>query len=253
MVTDLQIAARKIASVNPATGEVLRELECAGEGAVETAVERARAAQAAWAERGVRHRIDVLRAFQSKLYARKSEVAAAITREVGKPLVEALVDVDVSWGAIGPFMLTEICEKHGIYHLARDPADFYPIGPDQFWQLLLPSYRDAVQAAVRGATFLHLWSELLRRSSYDMSRRPPVGSYLHDVFLRLDTLDRFTGAYSDAEIAVLLAEWVAGEHGWESRSENCCFAGRTLQGRVLLTMAAGALVHRDRALAMVQG
>ena len=47
------------------------------------------------------------------------------------------------------------------------------------------------------------------------------------------------------------AEWVAGEHGWESRSENCCFAGRRLRGRVLLTLAAGALAHRDRALAMV--
>ena len=47
------------------------------------------------------------------------------------------------------------------------------------------------------------------------------------------------------------AVWVAGEHGWESRSENCCFAGRRLQGRVLLTLAAGALAHRDRALAMV--
>jgi len=47
------------------------------------------------------------------------------------------------------------------------------------------------------------------------------------------------------------AVWIAGEHGWESRSENCCFAGRRLQGRVLLTLAAGALAHRDRALAMV--
>lgn len=47
------------------------------------------------------------------------------------------------------------------------------------------------------------------------------------------------------------AEWVAGEHGWESRSENCCFAGRRLRGRVLLTIAAGSLAHRDRALAMV--
>jgi dihydroorotase len=45
--------------------------------------------------------------------------------------------------------------------------------------------------------------------------------------------------------------WVAGEHGWESRSENCCFAGRTLQGRVLLTIAAGGLAHRDRRLAPV--
>ena len=47
------------------------------------------------------------------------------------------------------------------------------------------------------------------------------------------------------------AEWIAGERGWESRSENCCFAGRTLQGRVLMTLAAGAVAHRDRALAMV--
>jgi dihydroorotase len=47
------------------------------------------------------------------------------------------------------------------------------------------------------------------------------------------------------------AEWIAGEHGWESRSQNCCFAGRRLQGRVLLTLSAGAVAHRDRALAMV--
>jgi dihydroorotase len=48
------------------------------------------------------------------------------------------------------------------------------------------------------------------------------------------------------------AKWVAGEHGWESRSENCCFAGRELQGRVLATFAAGVLAHRDRALSMVE-
>ena len=91
MAIDLQIAARKIVPVNPATGEILRELECAGEGEVEAAVARARAAQAAWADLGLRHRIAVMREFQAKLFARKSEVAAAITREVGKPLAEALV------------------------------------------------------------------------------------------------------------------------------------------------------------------
>jgi dihydroorotase len=47
------------------------------------------------------------------------------------------------------------------------------------------------------------------------------------------------------------AEWVAGEHGWESRSENCCFAGRRLNGRVLLTVAAGAVVYRERAFSVV--
>jgi dihydroorotase len=46
-------------------------------------------------------------------------------------------------------------------------------------------------------------------------------------------------------------EWIAGEHGWESRSENCCFAGRRLKGRVLLTVAAGAVVYRERAFSVV--
>ena len=42
------------------------------------------------------------------------------------------------------------------------------------------------------------------------------------------------------------AEWVVGESGYESRSENCCFAGRTLRGRVLLTVAAGTVAYRER-------
>jgi acyl-CoA reductase-like NAD-dependent aldehyde dehydrogenase len=91
MATDLQIAARKVVSLNPATGEVLRELDCAGADEVEAAVARARTAQAAWAELGLRRRIAILREFQAKLHQKKSEIAAAITREGGKPLVEALV------------------------------------------------------------------------------------------------------------------------------------------------------------------
>jgi dihydroorotase len=47
------------------------------------------------------------------------------------------------------------------------------------------------------------------------------------------------------------AEWIAGERGWESRSDNCCFAGRKLQGRVLLTVSDGAVVYRERAFSVV--
>ena len=57
MTTVLQTAVRKISSVNPATGEVLRQLECASADEVLAAVARARTAQAAWAEMGVRKRI----------------------------------------------------------------------------------------------------------------------------------------------------------------------------------------------------
>jgi dihydroorotase len=59
------------------------------------------------------------------------------------------------------------------------------------------------------------------------------------------------GEPANLTLVDLDAEWVAGEHGWESRSENCCFAGRPMRGRVLLTLAAGALVYRERAFSVV--
>jgi acyl-CoA reductase-like NAD-dependent aldehyde dehydrogenase len=91
MATDLQIAARKVVSTNPATGETLREFDSATDADVHAAVVRARAAQPAWNETPVRRRIAILREFQRLLYGRKSEVAERITREAGKPLAEALL------------------------------------------------------------------------------------------------------------------------------------------------------------------
>src|SRR3954451_9163676 len=48
----------------------------------------------------------------------------------------------------------------------------------------------------------------------------------------------------------LEAEWEVGEAGYASRSENCCFAGRTLRGKVLATVAAGSVAYRERAFAL---
>ena len=90
MATESEVAS-KIVSVNPATGETLREIERASAAQVFAAVEHARAAQPAWAELGLRQRIAVLGKFQALLHAKKSEIATAITREMGKPLAEALV------------------------------------------------------------------------------------------------------------------------------------------------------------------
>jgi dihydroorotase len=45
-------------------------------------------------------------------------------------------------------------------------------------------------------------------------------------------------------------EWTVGEEGYESRSENSCFAGRELTGRVLMTVAGGQVAFRQRSFAM---
>ena len=91
MATDVQIAVSRFASVNPATGEVLGELESAGPTEVRAAVARARAAQPEWYARGVRNRLRIMERFQRILLARKNDVARKITLEAGKPQVEALV------------------------------------------------------------------------------------------------------------------------------------------------------------------
>ena len=91
MATNLEFAVSRLASVNPATGEVLGELDSAGPTEVRAAVARARAAQPEWNAWGIRNRIQVLRRFQQILLAHKNDIARRITQEAGKPQVEALV------------------------------------------------------------------------------------------------------------------------------------------------------------------
>jgi dihydroorotase len=58
------------------------------------------------------------------------------------------------------------------------------------------------------------------------------------------------GARADLCLVDLKASWTVGEAGYESRSDNCCFAGRELRGRVLMTVARGAVAYRERGFAI---
>ena len=68
--------------------------------------------------------------------------------------------------------------------------------------------------------------------------------------LGLDAPRIRVGQEANLALVDLDAEWHVGEDGYESRSENCCFAGRELQGKVLLTLAAGAVAYRERTFAL---
>ncbi len=58
------------------------------------------------------------------------------------------------------------------------------------------------------------------------------------------------GGEANVVLCDLGAEWTVGEDGYESRSSNSCFAGRELQGRVLMTIAAGQVAYRLRSFSM---
>jgi dihydroorotase len=61
------------------------------------------------------------------------------------------------------------------------------------------------------------------------------------------------GAEASLCLVDLSARWTVGEEGYQSRSENSCFAGQELAGRVRLTVAGGSVAWREPARAGVAG
>jgi dihydroorotase len=57
---------------------------------------------------------------------------------------------------------------------------------------------------------------------------------------------------SEANVALcdLTAEWTVGEEGYESRSQNSWCAGKTLTGRMLMTVAGGQVAYRLRSFSL---
>jgi dihydroorotase len=56
------------------------------------------------------------------------------------------------------------------------------------------------------------------------------------------------GEAANLVVVDLERSFEVGAHGYASRSDNSVFHGRTLHGRVLLTLAAGSVAFRERML-----
>jgi dihydroorotase len=98
--------------------------------------------------------------------------------------------------------------------------------------------------------FAALYTGLVRSCELELEllvQRMTAGAELFDLPAPTIAL----GQPANMALIDLDASWIAGEHGWRSRAQNCCFAGRRLYGRVMLTLAAGAVAHREQALVQV--
>ncbi len=74
---------------NPATGEVLKELQEDSREAVQQKLEKAKAAQKSWANVPLKKRIEAIAAFDKLLESNISALALTLTREVGKPIKQS--------------------------------------------------------------------------------------------------------------------------------------------------------------------
>ncbi|SKC67458.1 aldehyde dehydrogenase family protein [Krasilnikoviella flava] len=87
-------------ATDPSTGQVVREVRAATPGEVDAALAAAEAARAAWRDRGLEGRAEVLHAVAADLRARADELAPLMTQEMGKPVTEALGEVEkAAWCA----------------------------------------------------------------------------------------------------------------------------------------------------------
>ena len=86
----------RLSVCSPVDGSLLMELAVLGEENVRSAVDRARAAQGAWAALPVVERARRMRRLAAVLGEHGDDIAASIRRETGKPPSEALAEVVVS-------------------------------------------------------------------------------------------------------------------------------------------------------------
>lgn len=121
----------RLAVTNKIDGSLLAEVALAGEREVEQAVQAARAAAPRMASLPLHQRASILNTVSRALAENRAELAALITREVGKPLKYALVEVD---RAVDTFRLAG--EEAGRVHGETLPLDAVKAGEGLFgfWQ-----------------------------------------------------------------------------------------------------------------------
>ena len=95
--------------------------------------------------------------------------------------------------------------------------------------------------------FAALYTELVLGEYVPLAtviERLTAGGALYD----LPTPRIAPGSPANLTVIDLEAAYEVGAAGYTSKSANCCFHGRTLRGRVVLTLAAGAVAFRERIL-----
>ena len=146
-------------SVNPATGETLAAYQWATSGDVERAIAQADTGFRQWRRESVAHRAQKLRDLGAALRSRAEEMAQTISREMGKPIMQARAEVAKSaslcdWYAEhGPAMLHPESTQ-----VENAVIEYRPLGPVlavmpwnfPLWQVL----RGAVPILLAGNSYL---------------------------------------------------------------------------------------------------
>jgi len=232
-----EVTARPVESRDPATGGLWRAFESTPAAAVTAAVERARANQPAWAAQPLAIRVRVLRRFHECLFRRRLEVAAALTRENGKPAAEALgseiaiaLDFAQFYAARAPGFLrapwvnaVPLAMKRKRVRVEHEP--FGVIGVISPW-----NYPFMLSAAIALPALLTGNAVLLKPSEFT----PCTGELLAEL------LDE--AGVPPAVFTVLQGDGVTGASLCDSAVDKIFFTGSVSTGRRVAVKCAGRLI-----------
>ena len=237
MAMEVQVAAHKVVSTNPATGEVLREFESASSAEVQEAVTRARDAQPGWQGTGVRKRLAIIKKFQQLLNERKQHVARVITSEAGKPLAEALLTeilvvldaarflLEETYGflRVQPLPHGNLATKLKSGRLIREPYGVIGIISPWNYPFSIPA-TETLAALATGNAIVLKPSELTPLCALELA------SLLHDA------------GVPEAVFQVVIGEGQAGAALIESGIGKLIFTGSVATGRRIAQTAAARLL-----------
>lgn len=212
-------------SVNPANGETLATYPWATAAEVEQAIALADRGFRQWRNESVTHRAQKLRDLASVLRARAEEMAQMMSREMGKPLLQARAEVSKSAG------LCDWYAEHGPAMLAAEPTqvenqkaviEYRPLGP----VLAVMPWNFPLWQVLRGAVPI-----LLAGNSYLLKHAPNV----------LGSATLIGEMFADAGFAPGVFGWVNATNDGVSQAINDRrIAAITVTGSVRAGAAIGA-------------
>ncbi|WP_312069055.1 succinate-semialdehyde dehydrogenase [Lelliottia nimipressuralis] len=212
-------------SVNPANGETLAAYPWATAAEVEQAIARADRGFCQWRNESVTHRAQKLRDLASALRARAEEMAQMMSREMGKPILQARAEVSKSAG------LCDWYAEHGPAMLAAEPTqvenqkaviEYRPLGP----VLAVMPWNFPLWQVLRGAVPI-----LLAGNSYLLKHAPNV----------LGSATLIGEMFADAGFAPGVFGWVNATNDGVSQAINDRrIAAITVTGSVRAGAAIGA-------------
>jgi succinylglutamic semialdehyde dehydrogenase len=110
-----------LASIDPAKNDVIWEGKSATASQIDSAIKSARAALVEWSLKTVEQRLDIIKAYGSKLEEAKEHLAKVMAKETGKPEWETATEVGAMMGKIG------ISEK-AFFERTGDVENAMPVG-----------------------------------------------------------------------------------------------------------------------------